>query len=402
MSLRATACILSACAVGVWAQDLFMPPQPDGGSIHITPGCLAKDDRHSELWCPGDAGYECYKIPTLLRIPNTTELLGFIEARKYSCDDNGYVDLLLRRSHDNGKTWTDPQMVYGNSTEKEWHTIGDALPVYDAFNGKVHLVFTRDNREAWLTHSSDGGETWEAPRNISDVAVRGQGNDFVGTGHDGGLQLKSGRLLVPMYGGGGDTSFVLASDDHGATWRILGDVQNKPNEWAMAFVEEEGGNKLVGSLRVHGQGFINSYVVRHFRAMTWSDDGGETWSQPTTFKDIPEPVSGCEGAMFRHPNGKLYFSHPDDDHAWHWPLPRLRNIMRIKVSEDGGHSWRNHKTIWGPDAGCDDPCVPAASYSSMVALSDDVDSPIGLVYMRNNVTMIVFEGRGVSFTTFEP
>lgn len=102
--------------------------------------------------------------------------------------------------------------------------------------------------------------------------------------------------------------------------------------------------------------------------------------------------------MFRHPNGKLYFSHPDPDHSW----SRLRNLMRIKVSEDGGHSWRNHKTIWGPGEGCDHPCVPAASYSSMVALSDDVDAEIGLFYMRNNVTMFVFEGRGASFTTFEP
>ena len=38
----------------------------------------------------------------------------------------------------------------------------------------------------------------------------------------GGLQLggganHSGRLLVPMYGGG-STSFVLAYDDHGASW----------------------------------------------------------------------------------------------------------------------------------------------------------------------------------------
>merc|ERR1719487_2794551 len=127
------------------------------------------------LWCPGDAGYECYKIPSLLRIPNTTTLLAFIEARKHSCDDEGYIDLLLRRSHDNGKTWLAPQMVYGNSTEEEWHTIGDALPVFDPHDGAVHLVFTRDNTDAFLTRSDDRGATWAAPKNISAWAVAQRG-----------------------------------------------------------------------------------------------------------------------------------------------------------------------------------------------------------------------------------
>jgi len=31
-----------------------------------------------------------------------------------------------------------------------------------------------------------------------------------------------------------------------------------------------------------------------------------------------------------------------------------------------------------------------------------VDSNIGLFHMRNNVMMTIFEGRGASFTTFDP
>jgi hypothetical protein len=92
--------------------------------------------------------------------------------------------------------------------------------------------------------------------------------------------------------------------------------------------------------------------------------------------------------------GKLYYSHPDEAH--------LRNLFNIKVSSDGGKSWQQHVQLWGPEAGCKKPCIPAASYSSMVALGEAEDSEIAVLYMRNNITMAIFEGRGVSFTSFKP
>jgi hypothetical protein len=95
----------------------------------------------------------------------------------------------MRHSSDNGKSWeaaqkviTDPALV---SSEKEWHTIGDALPVYDRDTGKVHLVFTRDNKDAFVTNSEDLGKTWAAPTNITDTAAKKRGG-FCGTGHAAG------------------------------------------------------------------------------------------------------------------------------------------------------------------------------------------------------------------------
>ena len=129
-----------------------------------------------------------------------------------------------------------------------------------------------------------------------------------------------------------------------------------------------------------------------------STDGTASWGNVVRMKQLPEPISGCEGAVVLHPNGKLYYSHPDD------PTTHLRNHMVIKVSEDKGVSWTNHVEIWGPKTGCEREhgCVPAASYSSMAVLDPDkVDSEIGLMFMRNNKTMVVFEGTP-SYTTFSP
>lgn len=91
-------------------------------------------------------------------------------------------------------------------------------------------------------------------------------------------------------------------------------------------------------------------------------------------------------------------AHPDP------PDGLFRNDMNVKVSTDGGHTWEQHSKIWGPGAGCDPPCVPAASYSSMALLgpgAEGVEEGIGLFYMRNNISMIIFEGIA-SFTVFKP
>eukprot|EP00747_Dinoflagellata_sp_TGD_P148512 gnl/TRDRNA2_/TRDRNA2_176930_c3_seq2.p1 gnl/TRDRNA2_/TRDRNA2_176930_c3~~gnl/TRDRNA2_/TRDRNA2_176930_c3_seq2.p1 ORF type:complete len:448 (-),score=38.63 gnl/TRDRNA2_/TRDRNA2_176930_c3_seq2:229-1572(-) len=356
------------------------------GHIHIDPGCLPASQQPShlkDLWCPGDGGYHCYKIPSLLHIPGTETLVAFIEARKHSCDDYGYIDLVLRRSEDNGRTWGPTVFVHGDShgmSHETWHTIGDSLPLYDEIDKKIHLLFTRDNRDVFYTSSSDLGMSWLRPRNISLMAVKKRGV-WVGTGHAGGVQLLNGSLLAPLYGGG-HNSFVLASDDHGSSWYISGELDATADEWSFAQTQKNS-TKLIGSLR--------SFP---FRRQSFSEDGGKTWT-PTEFNlKLPEPFTGCEGAVIFHPSGRLFYSHPDE----HF----IRAVMAIKRSDDGGSTWVTHTTLWGPGAGCDPPCEPAASYSSMAVLGEEEDSDIGIFFMRNNHSMMLFEGKGASFARFAP
>ena len=53
------------------------------------------------------------------------------------------------------------------------------------------------------------------------------------------------------------------------------------------------------------------------------------------------------------------------------------------VSEDDGATWRLHAHVWGRQAGCAPPCVPAAGYSSLAVLGESPDADLGLLYGRN-------------------
>ena len=76
--------------------------------------------------------------------------------------------------------------------------------------------------------------------------------------------------------------------------------------------------------------------------------------------------------------------------------------MSVKVSDDGGETWKEHAQVWGDHSGCAPPCVPAAGYSSLAVLGEEPTSPLGLEYGRNNATLIFFEARGVTFTKVAP
>jgi hypothetical protein len=218
--------------------DTAVTGPPPGFPPSLRPGCL-KPDGQPNIFCPGDDGYGCYKIPTMLH-HSSGVLLALVEARKYSCDDHGYVDLRLRRSSDSGRSWGPSLLVHGNSTEDHWTTVGDANVVEDARTGVVWMVHTRNNSRLFLSHSTTAGLSWSPPRDVTAELRRGSSGG--GTGHAGGIQLSghgpyAGRLLIPVYSSAG--SYTVYSDTHGMSWRAGAAVPQPKgeagaDEWAIA------------------------------------------------------------------------------------------------------------------------------------------------------------------------
>src|SRR6185312_9197114 len=89
------------------------------------------------IYKAGEDGYSCFRIPAMVTTTKGT-VLAFAEARKNNCGDAGDIDLVVKRSSDNGKTWGALQMVWSDST----NTCGNPAPIVDKRTGNIILLST--------------------------------------------------------------------------------------------------------------------------------------------------------------------------------------------------------------------------------------------------------------------
>ncbi len=65
----------------------------------------------SYLFESGTDGYNTFRIPAMTTTPNGT-ILAFAEGRKQGSSDTGDIDLVLKRSEDNGRTWSKLSIIW--------------------------------------------------------------------------------------------------------------------------------------------------------------------------------------------------------------------------------------------------------------------------------------------------
>lgn len=281
-----------------------------------------------------------YRIPALTVTTKGT-VLAFCEGRKHGRRDSGDIALLLKRSLDGGQTWQETRVVWDDPE----HTCGNPCPVIDASTGTIHLLMTwnrgdddeaaiiarrsRDTRRVFVTHSTDDGQTWSEPREIT-VAVKPRNWTWYATGPGAGIQLTrppfAGRLLVACDHIEADTearySHVIFSDDGGQTWqRGSRTPQAGVNECE---VVELGDGRLLLNMR--------NYDRRaRSRKHSFSIDGGQTWSNLIDAPALIEPI--CQASLRAYPAqpGTLLFSNPAH--------PSERRNLTLRLSADEGQAW---------------------------------------------------------------
>ncbi len=161
----------------------------------------------------GQDGYHTFRIPAVVQAADGT-LLAFAEGRIDDPGDDGDIDLVLKRSADGGVTWGPLQVV----VEGEGNKFGNPVPILDERTGRVVLNVTRtggdvsgddircgradaeQTRRSFVLYSDDHGASWSAPVEITaDVKPAGWRHFVGGPGH--GIQITqgehAGRLVVP-------------------------------------------------------------------------------------------------------------------------------------------------------------------------------------------------------------
>ena len=307
------------------------------------------------LFESGKDGYKTFRIPAIVTSTKGT-ILAFAEGRKNGASDTGDIDLVLKRSEDNGKTWSALSVVWNDNE----NVCGNPAPVVDQSTGTIYLLSTwnlgsdhesdiikqtsKDTRRVFVLSSVDEGQTWSAPKEITQ-SVKLPNWTWYATGPCHGIQsvkgLTAGRLIIPCDHIEAVTnkyfSHSIYSDDHGKSWMLGGSTpQDQVNECTIAELSD-------GKLMLNMRNYDRSQKARK---ISLSNDGGITWGNIYSDKTLPEPI--CQGSLLQvYSNGKgksrLLFLNPADESK--------RQNLTLRLSFDEGSTWTKTKVLYaGPSA----------------------------------------------------
>ncbi len=352
---------------------------------------ISQDSSHvSTPFYSGLNGYYSYRIPTLIKSKRT--VIAFAEGRKNSTSDFGDIDLVYRRSTNNGKTWEPIQILYDRDTL----AVQNPVPIYVKSENKIVLLFNitsqsehdilnkdynpDEQRKAFVAHSLDDGLTWSAPKEITaDVKLPNWRWHAMGPVH--GITLKQepfkGRLLAPVAISleKGNKAYCMAliySNDKGENWHIGAvdaDLSDAVQCNETTIVELTNGHIYVNT-RDHLGGSLEKN-----RGETYSADGGLTFIEPIVESHkFPSPI--VQSSLLRWDTKKegkknmILFSTPSS-------LNKRENLV-LMASYDESKTWEPlFKVHHGFSA-----------YSDMVKLNK---KSIGVIYETDNYRKIKYK-----------
>lgn len=333
-------------------------------------------EKHDLFTVGDDPAYNIYHIPGIVVTAKGT-VLAWCEARKRPAGVSDWDDIriLLRRSTDDGKSWSAPQSIANVEGPKRKNpfalrmknvdpadvTYNNPVLIADR-DGTVHMLFCLEYERAFYQRSDDDGLSWSKPVEITatfDAFKKDYAWKVLATGPNHSIQIKTGRLVVPVWlstGEGGNAhrpsvTATIYSDDQGKTWKA-GDIAVPcTDEWINP-------NETVAIELNDGRVMLNvrSESKAHRRLVVTSPDGATNWSTPKFDDALLEPI--CMGGIVRYHHGGqslILFSNPHNlDNAKGKAEPgknRDRKNLSVKLSRDEGGTWPVNKRLEdGPGA----------------------------------------------------
>ena len=307
-----------------------------------------------------DENISCYRIPAIVTAPNG-DLVAAIDERVPSCGDLKWskdINIVVRRSSDNGKTWSEIEMVvdfpFGKSASDPSMIVDSETKEIFLFYNFMDLDKEKDVYYLHYVKSSDNGKTWGETVDItSQIAKPEWKNDFKFITSGRGIYTSTGKMLHCMVNLNSGLH-VFGSDDHGKSWYFIDTPVKPANE--SKIIELADGSWMINS-RANGKGMRYVHV---------STDEGKTWATG------PEPQlidPGCNGSIIRYTSiedgykkNRLLFSNAK--------MKKGRRNMTVRVSYDEGKTWTEGKTIY----------TGGSAYSSLTVLKN---GNVGLFFEKD-------------------
>lgn len=259
--------------------------------------------------------------------------------------DHAPAYLAARSSSDNGRTWTKEDRVVVRN-EGAMNIMSASL--LRLRNNEIALFYLLKNSERdcrpVIRLSRDEGETWSAPAHLipDQVGYYVLNNDRV-------IQLKNGRLVAPLAWN--NRVLCCLSDDDGKTWRrnTGGPAAGAVAAGRPVILQEPGVVELKD-----GRVMMFIRTDQGCQYISWSKDGGETWSKPEP-SQLFSPKSPA--SIKRIPStGDLLLVW--NDHAdipltfsLHGRPQGTRVPLSTAISKDDGKTWQNVRRLEGNPSG---------------------------------------------------
>ena len=362
----------------------------------------------SVIYTSGQEGHKTYRIPAIIK-NKQGHLLAFAEGRVNGSGDFGDINIVLKISRDQGRTWS------ALSTLVDYQDLqaGNPTPILDTTDprfpkGRIFLFYNTGNnheneiregkglREVWYTTSIDGGLTWSKAVNITSQVHRpnqpkfnaaytfkedwrhyangpGHGMQFTQGPHTGRMLIAANHSEGPRGERGSDyRAHTFYTDDHGDTFHLGASISIPGSNESSA--TEISGGKLLMNIR-NQRGDIRQRIIG------LSDDGSATWKETYFDPQLPDPI--CQGSILPIAQTKkaftLAFSNAADI--------KNRDNLTIRISKDDGRTWPISIPIDNGAAAGESP-KDFTAYSDLV-LEDS--KHIGIVYERKDYSQIVFK-----------
>ena len=248
--------------------------------------------------------------------------------------DHSPADISGKISQDGGRTWGERFVLQPNDGKQ--NVMSPSLRCLRS--GAILFFYLRKNSDSDLhllvRHSTDEGQTWGDEITVD--ALPG----YWGMCNDRGIQLRSGRILAPVYGCADIEkpeqplrTIVWFSDDDGRSWQPSGQFVDVPKRGAMEpdVVELKDGRVMM--------------IIRNqfeHPSVCYSSDGGETWTEPEWLSVTgPEAPARIE----RIPTTGdllLVWNHSYQEGAGH---SGIRRPLSTAISRDEGETWESIRDL---------------------------------------------------------